>query len=186
MSKTDFEAFVKRQQAEAKAEKESGFDPKQQLHQWLGYLDSLYKQIEGFLHTYLEGHTAKIALRDVQLNEEFIGTYTAPMLTLTIGRSTVTFTPIGTMLIGTKGRVDVKGPLGAARLLLLNKKVTNARQLIQVKVTINGAPPAPSPAEQAINQIEWAWKISTPPPEMKFMDLTQDAFFDMILAVANG
>ena len=187
MSKTDFEAFVKRQQAEAKAEEARGFDPKQQLHEWLGYLDSLYKQIEGFLHAYLDAHTATITLRDVQLNEEFIGAYTAPMLTLTIGRSMVTFTPIGTMLIGTKGRVDVKGPLGVVRLALVNKKITNARQLIQVRVTIDGDSPAPpTTARQAINQIEWAWKISTPPPDMKFMDLTEDTFFDMILAVANG
>jgi hypothetical protein len=185
MSKADFEAFVKRQQVEA-AEKEASFDPKQQLREWLDYLNALYKQIEGFLRTYVDSNTAKIALRDIQLNEDFIGAYTAPELILTIGRSTVTFTPIGTMLIGTKGRVDVQGPLGTARLTLINKQVTNARQLIQVKVSVVGGPPAAPPTEQAIKQIEWAWKISTPPPEMKFIELTQDTFFNMILALANG
>jgi hypothetical protein len=47
------------------------------------------------------------------------------------------------------------------------------------------ARPAPLSPE-AIERIEWAWKISTPPPEMKFIELTQEAFFEMVLEVANG
>lgn len=189
MNKSDFDAFVKRQQVE-EGEK-AGFDPKQQLREWLEYLKALYEQIEGYLHTYVESGTAKITLRDIQLNEEFAGDYKAPELILTIGRSTVTFTPIGTMLIGFKGRVDVQGPLGKARLALVNKKVTHARQLIQVTVPVmrrSDPPPAPPPPPtgQDVTQIEWTWKIIAPPPEMTFIDLTQDAFFDMILAVANG
>jgi hypothetical protein len=63
--------------------------------------------------------------------------------------------------------------------------VTSARQLIQVRVTrVGDAPPAP-PSVEAVKAIEWVWKISTPPPEMKFIELTQDAFFDMIISVAN-
>lgn len=184
MSKSDFDAFVKRQQVD---EKENvAFNPKQQLSEWLDYLNALYRLVEGHLQSYLESGAAKITRRDIQLNEEFIGTYTASELILTIGRSTITFTPIGTLLIGTKGRVDVQGPLGTARLTLVDKKVTNARDLIRVTVVRAGDPPSAPPIEQAIKQIEWTWKISTPPPEMKFIDLTQDAFFNMILAMANG
>jgi hypothetical protein len=184
MSKADFDAFVKRQQAEQ--EKEADFDPKQQLQEWLDYLNALHQQIAGYLQTYVENGTAKITRRDIQLNEDFIGAYTAPEMILTIGRSTVTFTPIGTMLIGTKGRVDVQGPIGTVRLSLVNKKVTTARQLIQVTIMRPGDRPPAAPTPQEIKQIEWTWKISTPPPEMKFLDLTEDTFFDMILAVANA
>lgn len=180
MSKSDFDEFVKRQQTEQ--QELAGFSPKQQLAEWLGYLDALYKQIAGYLQTYIASGGAQIECRDIPLNEEFIGAYTAQEMILKIGRSTVTFTPIGTMLIGTKGRVDVQGPVGTARLSLVNKQVTTARQLIRVTI---GRPPAP-PSPEAIKQIEWAWKISTPPPEMKFIELTQETFFDMILAVANA
>jgi hypothetical protein len=184
MSKAEFDAFVRRQQVEE--EEKDGFDPEKQLREWLDYLNALYEQIRGYLKSYVENGTARITLRDVQLNEEFAGVYTASELILTIGRSTVTFTPIGTMLIGSKGRVDVQGPLGKARLALVNKEVSNARQLIQITVRVVGDP-APSPLpKQAIKHIEWAWKISTPPPEMEFKELTQSAFFDMILALANG
>jgi hypothetical protein len=105
---------------------------------------------------------------------------------LKIGSATVTFTPIGTMLIGTKGRVDVQGPLGNARLSLVNKRVTSARQLVQVTVRRPGDPPPAPASPEAIRQIEWAWKVITPPPEIKFIELTDETFFDMILAVANA
>ena len=93
---------------------------------------------------------------------------------LKIGPARVTFKPIGTMLIGTKGRVDVEGPLGKERLSLINKRVTTARQLVPVRETSDSPP------------IEWVWKFITPPPEMKVIELTQEAFFDMILRVANA
>ena len=184
MSRSDFDAFVKRQQSEQ--QEEATFDPKQQLEQWLDYLDVLYGQITEYLQAYIESGAAQIEYRDIMLNEEFIGVYTARKMLLKIGRSTVTFTPIGTMLIGTKGRVDVQGPTGSARLSLINKQVTTARQLIQVTIgRASNPPPAPPPPE-AIKQIEWVWKISTPPPEMKFIELTQETFFDVTLAVANA
>jgi len=184
LTASTFDAFVKRQQTEQ--QEEEGLSPKQELEQWLGYLHALYEQIRGYTQTYIESGAVQIEYHDIPLNEDFIGAYTAQKMLLKIGRSTVTFTPIGTMLIGTKGRVDVQGPIGSARLSLVNKQVTTARQLVQVTIRRPGEPP-PAPASlQAVKHIEWVWKISTPPPEMKFIELTQETFFEMILAVANA
>lgn len=180
MSRTEFDAFVKRQTAEANEQK---FDAKQQLREWLEYLDDLHNQIRGFLKEYVDGGTASITTRPIELNEEFIGAYNAPELTVAIGSAKVIFKPVGTLLIGSKGRVDVRGPHGNARLTLMNKKVTNARQLITVTVSVQGDPPK---EKKAVEPIEWAWKIISPPPQMTFSELTQDSFFDMILALTNG
>lgn len=185
MSKIAFDAFLKRQQDEAAAEQVAGLDPAQQLQEWLKHLNSLYTQIEKYLCTYVENNAAKISRRDIELNEEFIGAYSAPELILTISRSTVTFTPIGTMLIGTKGRVDVKGPRGGMRLALVNEQISNAQQLISMAVTSVGGQATDPPNKQSVKQNKLVWKISTPPPEMKFIGLKQDTFFDMILAVIN-
>ncbi len=184
MSRADFDKFIERQQAEQK--KAEAFDPKQHLQQWLDYLDALYKQINGYLEAYVTKGTAKIEYRDVQLNEDFIGQYTARQLLLNIGRSMVIFKPVGTMLIGSKGRVDVQGPRGNARLGLINKQATNARQLIRVTVSLPGDPAPSQPTPEEVAKIEWAWKIITPAPEMRFIDLTEDTFFDMILSVADA
>lgn len=184
MTNSDFDAFVKRQQSEQ--QKEAIFDSKQQLEQWLGYLDALYQQITAYLQTYVESGATQIEYKDKTLNEDFAGSYIAREMILKIGRATVTFTPIGTMLVGAKGRVDVQGPAGTARLVLINKLATTARSLIRVTVRTANDPPPPPPSPEAVTQIEWVWKIATPPPEMKFIELTQEAFFNMILSVANA
>jgi len=184
MNKTNFDEFVHRQRA--KQEEEKKFDPQKELKDWLEYLDSLYSQINGFMASYLSSGDAKIEFRETQLNEDFVGTYTAKQMVLTIGRSAVTFTPIGTMLIGSKGRVDVQGPRGQARLGLVNKKANSARQLIRVTVSVAGEPMKEPPPSDETKEIEWGWKIITPPPEMKFIELTQEAFFEMILSVADA
>lgn len=184
MSKTEFDRFVQSQQAEQRPT--ADFDPKQQLLEWRHYLDVLYKKIEGYMASYIAEGAAKITLGDIDLNEEFSGPYTVRQMLLEIGRSSITFKPIGTMLIGAKGRVDVQGPRGSARLGLVNKNATRGDDLVRVTVSEVGRSQQPSSPNRENEKIEWAWKIMASPPDMRFIDLTQGAFFDMILAVAGG
>lgn len=184
MNKTGFDEFVKRQQLVGPKEGQVEIDWDAQRQEWLAYLNNLYTQIESFLTDYLAAGQVEREYRQITLNEENIGTYFARQLTLKFGRQEVRFVPIGTSLIGAKGRVDVDGPAGKARLVLINKNVTNARQLIRVTVSVGTAPPPP--VEQPKKPIEWAWKIASAPPQMSFADLTQETFFDMILEVVNA
>lgn len=44
-----------------------------------------------------------------------------------------------------------------------------------------------SPSESPQHpKIEWEWKILTRPPERRFIEITQETFFDLIMEVANG
>lgn len=185
MSKAQFDEFVNRQQAEKT--QVASIDWNRQRDEWLTYLDVLYNQIESFLKTYLSAGTVQCEYREIQLIEENIGSYTAKQMILKFGAQEVIFKPIGTLLIGAKGRVDVFGPAGQARLFLLNRKATNARSLVQVTVSVVGkGKRPPSPVKEPSAPIEWVWKIVASPPEMKFTDLTQDTFFEMILEVVNA
>jgi hypothetical protein len=67
---------------------------------------------------------------------------------LKIGRQEITMTPVGTLLIGAKGGVEVVGPAGRTRLLLVSSKASG-----------------PTPAvETPPKKIKWAWKIATSAP----------------------
>ena len=180
MSRADFDKFVQRKQEEGK--QAAQFDPKQQLAEWLQYLDALYRQIEKTVSAYIERGVATIEFHKIELNEDFSGLYNAPQMLLRIGSSTIVFKPIGTMLIGSKGRVDVQGPQGSARLSLIDKNVTHARQLVRIRVS----KPDDPPQEPKRDKIEWVWKIMTPAPEMNFVELTEDSFFDMILSITDA
>jgi hypothetical protein len=182
MANTAFDEFVKRQQTEA----DPPIDWNEVRNDWLGHLSVLYAQITSFLETYISAGQATFEYREIQLNEEDIGPYLVNQMILKIGRQTITFTPIGTMLWGMKGRVDVAGPSGESRLFLVNKRATGFRSFIKLTASVVGAPLRPAPANEPSEPVEWVWKIGAAPPGTSFIDLTQESFFEMVLVVANG
>ena len=133
---------------------------------------------------YIQSGRATIYFKDIEINEEFSGPYTAKEMAISFGNSTVSFKPIGTMLIGAKGRVDIRGPHGTARLVLVDKNVSSSRQLIKVRISVGGETLNPEPEHST--PPEWTWKLVSPPPEVQFTDLTEDTFFDMLLSVADA
>ena len=74
-----------------------------------------------FLALYIDAGSVKIDCKPLSINEEFSGPYDELSMLVYIGKSVVEFRSICTMLIGSKGRVDVVGPSGTARLSLVKK-----------------------------------------------------------------
>src|SRR5580698_1625711 len=127
---TDFEAFVKREQtAAAEAER---VDWAKERDDWLGHLKELYDQTESFLAEYIKAGEIKVHYRDIELNEENIGSYRAQQMILKIGRQEITMTPVGALFFYTKGRVDVVGPAGRARLVLVDRAASGPPRKVTV------------------------------------------------------
>ncbi len=179
--KTDFGAFVKRQQSKAAQDKK--VDWAKERDNWLAHLKGLYDQTEFFLAEYVKTGEIKLRYRDIELNEENIGSYRARQMILRIGPQEITMTPVGTLLIGAKGRVDVVGPAGRTRLVLVNSEASGP--VIKVTVSIGGRPETPAPVA-APNKIKWAWKIATSPPAIRYIELTEDSLFSALMEVVNG
>ena len=191
---TLFKDFVQRQQQPRSGDE--AIDWSKERDEWLDHLQQLYERIEEYLDEYIKGGTIKLRDSLIELNEENIGAYKAKRLVIAIGAQEIVFTPVGTRLIGSKGRVDVEGSAGNSRLVLVDKNLTYSRQMFRVTVTDNGVtastfPPggkprlspelAPSP-----NEIEWAWKIVSRPPAMHFTELNKETLFEMLMEVSNG
>jgi len=70
-------------------------------------------QILGFLREYIKAGTISYGFTEIELNEPDIGIYLAKRMDIKIGRQSVSLVPLGTMLIGCKGRVDAQGPAGS-------------------------------------------------------------------------
>lgn len=175
---TDFNAFVQKQQRVGTEDK---VDWDKEREEWLHYLNDLYEKIENFLEPYIEAGTIKYARAPFELTEENLGTYKAPQLHIEIGRQIVTLRPVGTMLIGTKGRVDILGSAGKSRLILANKDATSSRDL--ANITLGASPTKLKSGKKAI---DWVWKIVSTPPAIQFTDLNKDTLFQVLMEVSNG
>ncbi len=193
---TLFKDFVQRQQQPRSADE--AIDWNKERDDWLGYLQELYARIAEYLDEYIKGGTIKLRDSMIELNEENIGAYKAKRLVIAIGAQEIVFTPVGTLLIGSKGRVDVEGSAGKSRLVLIDKNLTYSRNMFRVTVTDNppgvttstfppggNSMPSPEPTPSP-NEIEWAWKIVTRPPAMQFTELNKETFFEMLMEVSNG
>jgi hypothetical protein len=182
MDVKEFDEFVKRQQKVAAGIASVDWDSERK--EWLDSLDKLYKKIESLLHKYVSSGQIQLGFRSVELNEENIGSYPAKQMVLKIGPKSVVLEPIGTLLIGSKGRVDIIGPAGKAQFLLVDSKASGPASLIHVTVgRADSFPPAPT---KSTREIKWEWRIVTRPPERRFIEITQQTLFQLIMEVANG
>jgi hypothetical protein len=178
----EFDEFVKRQQGLTPGVTELDWDNERK--EWLKYLDKLYKKIESLLSKYISSGQIQLEYGTVELNEENIGSYSAQDMVLKIGRQSVNVEPIGTLFLGSKGRVDIIGPGGRAQLMLVDSKRPGPKPLVQVSIGFGGKRPVP-PAEPS-REIKWEWRIVTRPPERRFIEITQQTLFQLIMEVANG
>jgi hypothetical protein len=176
-----FDEFVKSQQEPAHPE----IDWNKKRDEWLERLDELYGRIHEFLTRYVDEGQIQIESQPIDLYEENIGAYSAKQLTVKIGRKRVLFRPVGTLLIGSKGRVDVIGPRGTSvPMLLIDSKARKASDLIRVQVGVDGK--LPEVPKRGPGEVSWEWKMITRPPERRFIELNPETFYEMILEVANG
>ncbi|MEC4679382.1 MAG: hypothetical protein VST67_01630 [Nitrospirota bacterium] len=87
--------------------------------EWLDTVNSFFQQIRSWLAEAEKDKLIKISPGHVELTEETLGTYSAPILTLMTGPKTVKLRPIGSTIIGADGRVDMESPNGVYMFLYL-------------------------------------------------------------------
>jgi len=183
MDTKDFATFVANQQETVD---EPRVDWIEVRDKWLGALDSLHQRVLDYLQDYIKAGSISYSFSEVTLTEENIGSYIANRMDIKIGRQLVHLEPIGTLLIGSKGRVDAVGSAGRAQILLVNEKAKSAADLIKVTVTVGvneNLPPRPSATKQPIS---WAWKIVTNTSPRKFVNLDKERFLELLLEIANA
>jgi hypothetical protein len=105
-----------------------------------------------------------------RLNEEYLGNYETKKRHLKIASQEVVFIPIGTRLFGSKGRIDMEGSAGKVKFLLTDKNSTIPSAKIQI----------------CEENVDWVWKIATPPPTIQLLELNEESFFDALMEVING
>lgn len=181
MNKEEFSKFVK--EKNAKAKKETEIDWNQQRDEWIIYVEKLYKTIEEYLEDFKQNGEVIITYEDKFMEEELIGKYYIKKQYIKIGNDNIVLDPVGTLLIGTKGRVEMSGPHGTFPLILADSR--SRGPTIKVKIWDMKSPEPPD-EEDEIRGIEWSWKIVTKNVRVKFEDFSEENFLQAVAEVANG
>ena len=180
MANTTFSEFIAEQTAPPVGEPKVDWDERRE--EWLQYLEQFYQLVEGFMREYLDQGKVRLQRGTKKLHEEFIGDYSVDTMTLDIGPNKILFDPIGTNLIGAKGRVDMRSAKGTVKFVLVPADGTKIGW--KIHISVEGADdPVPEPVKPVRS---WAWKIATPPPRVRCVELCKDSFQDAIMEVVNG
>lgn len=115
MTKTKaFENFLKQK---SNLDKPTNLIRKRNL--WVKKVDNLYAEIQKWFKKYNENMTFVVS--EMELREDFLGTYKINYLIIKIGKSIIYLRPKAMNIIGAKGRIDMEGPNGSIMLLINGK-----------------------------------------------------------------
>lgn len=102
-----FEEFLKKQK-----ENEKKVNWVKRKNDWTQAIESFYDEIEKWLITFKKQNLIDIQKKTIELVEEYIGHYHTNRLDIYIGNDIINLTPKGTLIIGSYGRIDMRGPKG--------------------------------------------------------------------------
>ena len=156
-------------------------DWEKQKREWLQYANELYQRIDLYLEKYVQDGKISIDKGKITLFEEELGHYEIEMRLIRVGGKEIKLTPIGTLLIGSKGRIDMESRSKSVRFVLV---ANNATSHGFARTPSNR--PRRTEHDKDREQIQWTWKIVNPPPHIKFAELNEDSFFDALMSVING
>ncbi len=90
---------------------------KKRKREWLKALHALYGRIEEMLADSGCAGDVRVEKFEVELTEEFVGSYRAPALRIWIGNESVSLIPMGMMIVNAYGRVDLVGEAGRVTIV---------------------------------------------------------------------
>src|ERR1017187_3855874 len=98
---------------------------------WVRSVEGLYALVRKMLRKSIESKDVSVRTFDLEVTEDYIGTYTIPALELNVGAERVEFRPKGIMVLGAEGRVDIRG---AGDTVTLIKRTENGDSVWTVVV----------------------------------------------------
>lgn len=180
-SKKTFDEFVGRQVSQASQTIRGATKSRDK---WLSHLSEFFASAEGFLGDYISEGKIKLSYGTKRINEQSIGEYEAKTASIAIGESQIRLDPIGSKLIGVNGRVDMSGPNGKVKFVLVDRDISAPNSHKRISILGDEAFSGAEVTEAEVT--EWAWKIATPPPNIRYIPLTRESFYDSLMEVANG
>jgi hypothetical protein len=173
MSAKEFLSFVSNQNQIADKDP---LDRAATMKSWFENIDDLFNKVSSFLKPFLDDGTISIRYQTISMNEEWLGIYETRKLIIKIGANEVELVPVGRMIFGAQGRVDIKGPIDFKKLLLVPADL----QRFTVKVSSQHEAEKEPVEEREITKLAWKFSVG---PRHDYTELTEDTFTSALMAV---
>lgn len=183
MSKKDFERLLDQQK------NESALDWTGIGEEWVSRIHQLYELVSDWLDEYRSQGTVEIATYDVDITEESLGTYQVPAMDIVVGNKKARLVPVGAIIIGASGRVDLRGPAGTSTFVLVPMSSSEPRIYSFISTSEEERKKTQAEIDAALEKTKKeprTWKVATEPPNVKYLDLDEEMFFDVLVEVFGG
>jgi|SRR6185437_1742590 hypothetical protein len=107
MATEAFEDFLKK-----KKEEDKKVDWEGRRNKWIKTVNDFYNNIHKWLYPFVSQSLLQIKIKEILVSEEYIGSYKLNRLDISIGNDVISLIPRGTLILGSYGRIDMKGPKG--------------------------------------------------------------------------
>ena len=179
MSKKDFDNFLKNHNSDPT---KKGIDWTARKNEWLKFIDEFYKSVEGWLEPYIKKNKIKYEYRSIELTEDYIGVYEVRSLVISLANQQIKLKPIGTLLLGTQGRIDMEGARGRVTFILADKDSRG----VKFGFSISENKKSPSKNTEA-QPPDWTWKIVLREQRrIAYDEFNEENFFGAMMEIVNG
>ena len=185
MSKTSFKEFIEQEKAAEFRKNSIDWDEQKKLY--LKRVEMLFDQVKKYLHEFTETGAIQIKKMNETIEEECIGKYEVPILRIQIYGKSADLVPAGTNMIGTPGRVDLIGDIATIRLILADKDEAGPQIFAAFSWSREDKKRVEEKAENwLLRKRDYVWKMITDPPDIRYVELNEDSFFEALQEVLDG
>jgi hypothetical protein len=132
----------------------TGTDWKAEKETWIRSVSAFYDQVEEMLRESIDSGDVTLRREDMDITEDPVGTYSIPRLLLSVGGEHVEFRPMGLTVIGSAGRIDIRGDSDVVTLLREAQRSENGWTMVLQRVpTLRTAPVDRDTLKYALEQV---------------------------------
>ncbi|MBF0462743.1 MAG: hypothetical protein HQL87_15295 [Magnetococcales bacterium] len=190
MADTQFAEFLKRKQSREEPGRHIDWEGRRTI--WLDRVQSLVQQIGVWLQPYqaqglLDAQNFRHSIYEEAMGE--YGRYEALGMTITMGLETVSLTPVGMVILGGLGRMDMDGPLGKIKMVLSDSDQMPSFRVVRIATSMPGDAPPQNPENTGLsikNRMASAEWYFVPPDNQRAMLLVNaDTFTEKLQSLVR-
>lgn len=173
---TEFEKFIKDKKEEAE-KKQAGFNPEDRIQFFQKIVADFFDSV---INDWLGDVKDDLSFKQLPLSitEQSLGTYQVNALVISFGNEEVILRPVGTVLIGAKGRIDMICKNYSVMCVYVGENIRSASQLIRIR--INGE------VERAAKPGDPVWKFASREGKYSYETITKETFQRKLMELVNA